>query len=124
MSGSGRSRSVNVALAEASTDVLVWLCRATPHSWYTAGFIAENVAPAGADDPLASTKQALALLVDAGCVEAVALFERPVYRVTDEGRAAVEKGSSSLSAPARGRSPPRQQLHECSRRRSLGWRRC
>jgi hypothetical protein len=82
----GRTRSVRVHLADAPTDVLVWLAQ-RPGQPFTVEEIAAAVAPADADLPLATAASALATL------RAMAYVLRRVedkrWEVTAEGRGAV-----------------------------------
>ena len=76
-------QTIKVTLADAPTDVLVYL---VDHS-ATVPEIARAVAPRDADSPLASVANALRLLREIGYAQ---LGPELVWTVTDAGRAAVD----------------------------------
>lgn len=87
--GRGVSRStVKVHLADAPTDVLVWLVEQPPQEWHSVGRIASHVAPAEAGAAEATVANALAMLRTMGYV--VRSSEIPAWAATVEGQRAVE----------------------------------
>ena len=80
---------VSVTLAEAPTDVLVWLCGQSPSASLSGAVIARDAAPQDADAPVESTARALMLLLDLGYVEAERIDGTVLFRATRSGRAAV-----------------------------------
>ncbi|MCW2601827.1 MAG: hypothetical protein JWM02_3656 [Frankiales bacterium] len=93
-----------VHLADAPTDVLVWLHE--NYHWYSADFIAQHAAPADADEPRASTFRALQLLLDMGYVESKRIRGGVLsFRATLDGRTAVAdaqfaQGMAEIAPPS------------------------
>jgi hypothetical protein len=85
---------LTVTLAEAPTDVLVWLAGQPRNAWWPVNGVRDAVAPDGADDALGTTARALALLIDGGYVEGASMDDFPGYRATEAGRAAVAEASA------------------------------
>lgn len=84
-------RVLRVHLADAPTDVLVWLVERPSHLWWSVGEIAAAVAPDDADHAEASVAGALWLLRRMGYV--VLNSETRAWAATADGQQAVEKGA-------------------------------
>lgn len=97
MADQAPSRTVRVTLAEAPTDVLVWLAAQRTDVWWTVNGIAGQAAPAEAIAPMSSTADAVRLLLDAGYVEGMTTDGFPGFRATDAGRAAVAEATANIS---------------------------
>lgn len=97
MTAEGAHVTVRVTLAEAPTDVLVYLA-ANPDYDLTARALADVVAPAGAQDAVATVAGALRTLWDAGYVRRAS---HTTWQVTRQGWMAVREASSCCPQVAR-----------------------
>lgn len=89
-------RTIKVTLADAPTDVLVWLTAQEPGLWHHAAVITDATAPADATSRTRTTHSALALLLDAGYIAyAVNANGQRLYRATKAGRDAVAAARAS-----------------------------
>jgi hypothetical protein len=77
---------VKVTLADAPTDVLVYLSQQDDATSVSARGIAEDIAPEDADTPLLSVSSALTLLQAMGAVEPRPWGNTKLWKITDEGR--------------------------------------
>jgi hypothetical protein len=87
---------VKVTLAEAPTDILVYLASLPTEHWRTSSGVVAACAP---DDlttaeKLTAARGALSTLVNCGYVEQSVIDGWVMYRSTDEGRAAVAAATS------------------------------
>lgn len=82
---------MKVTLAEAPTDVLVWLADQPADHWWTVNGIADGAAPSGLAraEQLSGVAKALALLIEGGYAEGASMDGFPGYRATQAGREAV-----------------------------------
>lgn len=85
--------TLRVRLADAPTDVLVWLVDRPPHLWWSVGQIAAATAPDDADNAQASVADALSMLRTMGMV--VQNRETRAWAATTEGQEAVEKARAT-----------------------------
>lgn len=86
---------IRVTLAEAPTDVLVFLADQPHDTWWTVTGVVGHTAPEDAPDAHRTAVHALELLRDLGYVEAATVDGFPGVRATDQGRQAVVDATSA-----------------------------
>ncbi len=80
---------VKVVLADAPTDVLVFLAALSPRAWYSTLGVLDAIGKRGAPDAFRTINNAMQLLFDAGYIEGERVDGCAVFRATDAGRRAV-----------------------------------
>ena len=89
----GDSTTLHVRLADAPTDVLVWLVDQPQHLWWSVGEITAATAPEDADHAQTTVANALSMLRQMGWV--VQNHDTRAWAATADGQRAVEKARAN-----------------------------